>query len=794
MKRFLPLLLMFFTGSLLAQTTFDFETSSTILTFDGFGGAGAGTIANPDMSGNPSSTVLDLSKGAGAETWAGVVTNPGPEGGVYAEPGGQICMDVWMDHIGIISLKLEMEAFDNPANYRQEVANTTMNAWETICFDMDANSLDGDLTPAAGKSYLKIVIFPDFGTMGGAEAESYYIDNITVPALPSTIDCVTLYDYESPESSPGFFTFGGSLEGTITPQVPNPDVNTDNSSAGVMEYIKAGDAPTWGGASYTLDEPLNGTTLQEVCIKYWAPNTGNLTIKLELDDFQDPENWIGTVNYDDASTWQNLCFDVTMPSFEGNMNSAGGKVYPKLILFPDFGTAGSGTDVTYYMDDFVAKIDTAEQNYDVHFSVDMNEFAGDPFTGVFVNGTFNGWAGDTNPLSDDDGDGVWTGTYNLPAGAHEFKYTLDGWTQQEVFTGSEDCVISTDDGNGNIFHNRALTVTEETTLPAYCYNSCYACGQSVTITYNLGFDTAISVDPENVYVAGGTGFGVPGDNKMTDPDGDGIYSITLEKPIGFASHYTFINGDCFWDCKEDISGLECSDPDNFNDRFLDTLSSDITINTCFGTCATDTECGSSPTSEVTFNVDMNMETISAEGVFIAGEFTGWGDQPMTDDDGDGIYSYTVNLIADEWEWKFKNGTSGWEVFNDGDPCTITVIDGGNTFINRVTSFDGSEEQVVLDAYCFNSCNQCESSTGDVSFEESLFKVIPTVSATEFNIEFKTNDEKQIRLVDLSGKVVYSAKANTSLYTLNVTDYTQGVYMIQVISENQFKSQKVIITK
>ena len=792
MKRFLPVLFLFMTGSLLvAQTTFDFEAPETSLTFDGFGGAGAGAIANPDMTGNSSATVLDISKGAGAETWGGVVTNPGPDGGVYAAPGGQICMDVWMDHLGLISLKLEMEANDDPLNYRQEVSNTVMNGWETICFDMDANSLEGDMSPGAGKTYLKIVIFPDFGTMGGTDAVSYYIDNITIPEAPSTVECETLFDFESPENSPGFTTFGGNLDGTISSMIANPDLNLDNPSAGVMEYIKAGDAPVWGGAVYELPTPIDATTLKEVCIKYWAPNAGNLTFKLELETFDNPDNWIGTEEYSAPSTWQNLCFDVTQPSFEGNMSPATGKTFLKFVIYPDFGMAGTMSDVSYYLDDYVTKRDTSEQSYDVDFSVDMNSFTGDAFTGVFVNGTFNGWAGGSNPLADDDGDGVWTGTYNLPQGSHEYKFTLDEWAQQENFNGNEDCTVSAD----NVNINRGLIVSNNTTLPTYCFNSCYACGQSVTLTYNLGFNTAIVVDPDNVYLAGGNGFGVPGDNKMTDDDGDGIYSISFEKPIGFASFYTFINGDCFWDCKEDIAGQDCANPDDFNDRFLDTLMTDTVINTCFGECTETADCGMTETVSITFNVDMNEETVEADGVFIAGQFTGWQNEAMDDSDGDGVYSATYNLVAGVWEWKFKNGADGWEVFADGDPCTVTFDDGnGGVFVNRATTINDGDMAINLDPTCFNSCVMCSVSTNDVTFDESLFMVTPTISNNNFLVEFDNNEEKQIRLLDVSGKLVHTATTASNEYVLNVSNQSQGIYFIQVMTSNAFKSQKVVVSK
>ena len=55
----------------------------------------------------------------------------------------------------------------------------------------------------------------------------------------------------------------------------------------------------------------------------------------------------------------------------------------------------------------------------VTFQVDMNLFQGS-FGGVFVNGNFNGWCGSCNPMSDDDGDGVWAVTLPLDPGTIEY--------------------------------------------------------------------------------------------------------------------------------------------------------------------------------------------------------------------------------------------------------------------------------------------------------------------------------------------------------------------------------------
>ena len=39
-----------------------------------------------------------------------------------------------------------------------------------------------------------------------------------------------------------------------------------------------------------------------------------------------------------------------------------------------------------------------------------------------------------------------------------------------------------------------------------------------------------------------------------------------------------------------MSGLECGDPDSYNDRYLPATDSDITIQACFGNCVSDGSC------------------------------------------------------------------------------------------------------------------------------------------------------------------------------------------------------------
>lgn len=165
------------------------------------------------------------------------------------------------------------------------------------------------------------------------------------------------------------------------------------------------------------------------------------------------------------------------------------------------------------------------------------------------------------------------------------------------------------------------------------------------VTFELNTENIENIDPTGIYIAGGEGFGVPGDNLMEDPDGDGIYTITLERSAGFSSHYTFLNGNCGdWSCKEDIAGLPCSDPANFNDRFLPEVNGDVLVKACFGNCADDGTCiDVIDTIAITFELNPALIDVSPEGLFIAGggSFGNPGDNPLIDANSDGIWTTTI---------------------------------------------------------------------------------------------------------------------------------------------------------
>jgi hypothetical protein len=792
--------LLFFLTALLGQfsliqaqtTILDFEEPATSTTFQYFGSSIDGStnaiIANPNPSGiNTSSMVAEFIKPANSQVWAGAFSNPDPSIPIDVTVGSnQICIKVHRDRIGSLSLKLENSSTGG-ANWIQTVPNTTTGEWEELCFDVSLPSLEGPFEPAAGHVYSRVVLFFDFGSSSDEDVTSYFDDLVVMPA---PVACTTILDFEEAATSTNFQYFGSSIDGSTNAIIANPNPSGINTSSMVAEFIKPANSQVWAGAfsnpdpSTPMDLTVDGT---QICIKVHRDRIGSLSLKLE-NSSTGGANWIQTVPNTTTGEWEELCFDVSLPSLEGPFEPAAGHVYSRVVLFFDFGSS-SDEDVTSYFDDLVVCSGGASGPVDVSFAVDMSGYDGS-FGQVYISGTFNGWSADANPLEDTDGDGIWTTTLQLMPGVIEYKFQVDGWANQEQFIGTETCTVTDPSGQ---FINRQLVVPGSgIDVGTVCWNSCYACGESVRITVNLG-TSHINVAETGVFIAGGGNFGNPGDFELTDDDGDGVYSIVFERPRNFNSFYTFTNGLCpDYSCKENVAGQDCANPDNFNDRRMGPITQDTIISTCFGLCTTDTNCIPPETSMVTFRVDMREYQGGFVNVYLSGTMNNWAaaDNPLNDDDLDDVWETTLELVHGTYEFKFQvDGWTAQEEFAGGEDCTITT----GSFVNRIVTID---EDVVLPAYCFNSCEICATnSTRDLQLVGDLFSFLPNPASDQVQIlaSQALQGAFTLQVYNLAGQSVFQRNyQGPGNYTISTAALPDGFYYLVLRSGQQADVKKLII--
>ena len=171
--------------------------------------------------------------------------------------------------------------------------------------------------------------------------------------------------------------------------------------------------------------------------------------------------------------------------------------------------------------------------------------------------------------------------------------------------------------------------------------------------------------------------------------GNGIYSFSFPAKKNTEYHYKFkINTQGA--ANDGWESLE------IGDRTITTSGADIII-PIVGFNSTDSQI-----LTVKFSVDMNYQISKGvfnkktDKVYLKGSFNGWGDQnPMEDEDGDGIYTCTLILDpATKYEYKYFINSAGAE--NSGWESNTGNGENGN---RTITTEDSS---IVLPIFTFNS--------------------------------------------------------------------------------------------
>mgnify|MGYP000427188047 FL=1 len=342
------------------------------------------------------------------------------------------------------------------------------------------------------------------------------------------------------------------------------------------------------------------------------------------------------------------------------------------------------------------------QTSDITFRVDMRGYTGAAYTTVNVNGTFNGWCGGCNAMSDANNDSIWEVTLPLAAGAIEYKFTVDGWTGQEALTAGTPCTQTTGG-----FTNRVYTVAGNAVLDAVCWNSCNTCTAPPPPTYPVTFKVDMRGYTGPAYtlvnVNGSFNGWCGGCNAMSDTNNDSIWEVTLPLTAGTYDYKFTVDG---WTGQENLmQGTPCTQTNSgYTNRFVAVSAATTLDAVCWQSCNV---CSSPPTTyNVTFQVDLNGYTGAPyTTVNLNGTFNGWcgGCAVMTDANNDSIYELTLPLPAMAIEYKFTlDGSSSnaiWEQLTAGSSCTVT--NGG--FTNRGYTVAAN---ATLPAVCWQSCNVC----------------------------------------------------------------------------------------
>ena len=372
----------------------------------------------------------------------------------------------------------------------------------------------------------------------------------------------------------------------------------------------------------------------------------------------------------------------------------------------------------------------AQNTANVTFQVDMSTVDPSTFTTPEVNGNFNGWCGNCASMSDPDGDNIWDVIITIDINTnYEFKFSADNWGIQESLLPGTPCTV-TNFG----FTNRTLNVLGDTTLSVVCWESCDDCNTGPS-AYNVTFEVdmrGVTSSYTNPEVNGVFNSWCGNCWQMDDSDGDSIWQFTTVFAPGDSLEWKYSADN--WNIQEDLdSSLSCIivnyDPGapngyGFVNRVA-VVNSDTTFSAAWNFCSSSNTingCTDSLASNynplatvddgsclysIIFNVDMNCDTTSFLEVNLESSSFSWcgGCIIMSDPDGDGIHSITLDLPLGNFEYKY--GLDSWtysenlvdDMQNGGSCAPITDY---SSYANRLLVVSAG----VSTNDTYSSCDSC----------------------------------------------------------------------------------------
>jgi len=273
---------------------------------------------------------------------------------------------------------------------------------------------------------------------------------------------------------------------------------------------------------------------------------------------------------------------------------------------------------------------------------------------------------------------------------------------------------------------------------------------------------------------------------MTDADGDGVYEAdTLITGQG-GGNFIFLNSpasDNDWGTKENLVGLPCADPNNYDDRIMPSFGQDTTLGFCFGTCAIDTVCPTPLTPvNVTFQSDRSNSPTFTDA-YLSGTFPiAWNGTayPMSDDDGDGVYTVVMSLTPGDYRYKFT--ADDWAIQENFVPASMSDTSCINTnsggFTDRVLTVGTSDTTLMIHAW-----EEC-GGAANVGVEEAAasFTVKPNPASDVLFIENATGTSSTVAIYNVTGAKVMEQnfEANTRL---DVATLPRGMYIVRLQNED-----------
>lgn len=301
----------------------------------------------------------------------------------------------------------------------------------------------------------------------------------------------------------------------------------------------------------------------------------------------------------------------------------------------------------------------------------------------------------------------------------------------------------------------------------------------VNVTFKVDMSTE-TVSADGVHIVGSINGWNTSATPLTREGNTDIYSATIQLNTGW-QEYKFLNGNT-WGTEESV-GYPCAASNGNRFVFINDSGNDVTL-----VAVPFNNCNAENTGfQVTLNVDMSSETVSTDGVHLAGWFNGWngGNLSLPDVDGN-IYSATLRLPTPSdypitIEYKYING-SDWETPLAG--CSTVANN------NRIETLTSSGLNVYN---VFNGCNYTLGVNDNLLTDVQVF-----YKKNEGLVINRSNNYAllNVELFDLLGKKIFSqtlTNFNTRNKLIKLNNISTDVYILKITDQsNRIFNKKLLI--
>ena len=317
----------------------------------------------------------------------------------------------------------------------------------------------------------------------------------------------------------------------------------------------------------------------------------------------------------------------------------------------------------------------------------------------------------------------------------------------------------------------------------------------VNVTFRVDMSERV-VSPNGVHLPG-TFCNWKTDSLEMLPAGNNIYELTVPCEAGNMEQFKFLNGTSWTNGDENVPE-ECGVPNGYGgyNRFVNVPYQDTVLKlVCFSRCD-----ACPPRINITFRVSMAWQSVSPDGVHLAGSFNSWDHSVtlLTRIEGSSYYQVVQPLaIGDFVQYRYVNGA---DIAGEEQVPKDCGYYAGPDNYNRFLSVPAADS--VLPLVCYSLCNdQCTVGITDHSAAFAILgQNVPNPFGESSVIDFTIPEKARVSLVifDLMGRTVKTLadkemEAGQHRVDLFASDFTPGIYHYRLLAgKSVFTKQMVVI--